>query len=920
MKVILGRYMDGGAWPDAITAFSGGKKAVGGVNLCGPAGFLSLMKEKLGLPVPDIHGSCRIAAWQSFLEKRLSVSTEEKGLFYAESFRADSWNTAKRLLQMRDELKSAGALEGDAAALNAYAEECTARDLPRLAECFRLEELHRKNPVPGQADLLRLVLDELRFLAEGTEPSFPPAAALSLVELATPERHWQKPWQEMFGLLRLCGTRVEELPSPALALPEPPTAEAISILPVFAKGGHVDLSAANLPEAAEALAAALRARFDEGSHGRTVILRAENSMELDGALERHGLPDTGCRNRSTARPFVQLLPLYLRLQLLPFDPENLRQFLLLPVSPLDAALRRNVLHALQHNEFAPWSDGFASWPKRWQEAFSEEEKTPLGQKQAAEWICPSRRVPVGSSIRCGDIVASAKKLELWAEKQARPPLPRTAELCRRLIAAVQSLSSDLSPLTFEKLLDAVLGEGENGAEQRPAAPWAVINNPGQLWGQVDTLIWWDFTDDGSALRDSSFWSDEEHLWLESRACPPADVALDRRARTFAMTAPFFFARRVITITPRFHGSEESLPHPLRALMPEERATRIRASSALLGRGEEEHPFFTPAGREKLSPPPPPSPWNEHKGRRLEAPKNISPSVLESLLACPAAWYFREVLGLDAEHTALSPEAVACGNLAHEIMEGLLREMPGTEDQRTPEELRGHILVRIAERVQDRAARLALPEYEVLRGNMADRLKRSFLTFRARLKKEGLIFLDSERTYRAELGGTTCTGRYDLMLGRKGSDVPCVVADMKWSRRKVYKEQIEEGRAVQLAAYGYLLAHGRRVLPGKNDEKGLAPPAPVRLENAWFFLLPEARIHASETPLEEHWQRVASEWDTLCADLEAGRLRLIRKEASAAQEEPSGGKTSDSENICTWCAYKRLCGRTSAKKDAMEEPA
>ena len=46
MKVILGRYMDSGSWPDAVTHFASGQDAVDGVKICGPAGFLSLLEEK----------------------------------------------------------------------------------------------------------------------------------------------------------------------------------------------------------------------------------------------------------------------------------------------------------------------------------------------------------------------------------------------------------------------------------------------------------------------------------------------------------------------------------------------------------------------------------------------------------------------------------------------------------------------------------------------------------------------------------------------------------------------------------------------------------------------------------------------------------------------------------------------------------
>ena len=125
MKVILGRYLDGGAWPDAVTHFGAGRKAVDGVKICGPAGCLSLLEEKLGLPVRDAHGSVRIAVWEGMLRQRVPSFPQSGEPFYSASFRADSWNTAKRILLMRDELKEAGALARSASLIS----------LARIAAC-----------------------------------------------------------------------------------------------------------------------------------------------------------------------------------------------------------------------------------------------------------------------------------------------------------------------------------------------------------------------------------------------------------------------------------------------------------------------------------------------------------------------------------------------------------------------------------------------------------------------------------------------------------------------------------------------------------------------------------------------------------------------------------------------------------------
>ena len=282
-----------------------------------------------------------------------------------------------------------------------------------------------------------------------------------------------------------------------------------------------------------------------------------------------------------------------------------------------------------------------------------------------------------------------------------------------------------------------------------------------------------------------------------------------------------------------------------------------------------------------------------------------------MLDCPAQWYFKEILHLDSDRDELSGEAITCGNLAHEVMEILLKERRDTQVSRTEEELLVYITQILAEQAQNKAARLALPEYEILLRSMAGRLARSFSALCKRMDEQGLVFLDSEQSYRGMLGNSECSGRYDLMLGRKESEVPAIVADMKWSRRKAYKEQAEKSRAVQLAAYHFLLSEGRKVIGWKDGEPVLAPPNPIHLENAWFFLLPEAQIHEAVTPLDEQWQSIEDDWNSICSALAAGRLPL-------AETGQDSGKKAGNESPCTWCSYKKLCGYTPASADSEDE--
>jgi len=913
MKIILGRYMDGGSWPDAVTHFGGSREAVGGVKICGPAGLISLLEEKLGLPVRDSHGSIRIAVWEGLLRQRDLASRTK--LFYADSFQKDSWNTAKRLLQMRDELKEAGALEGSAEELEHQA-EAHAIGFPRLAEFFRLEAAHLRSSgyAPGTADRLRLILQELAFLKELGSSL---AESLNEITLVTPEAHWQAPWRELFGLLRDCGVPVCDHDADAASF---------QLRHLSCTAERVSLTADRLSEAAEALAAVLKARHSDGTLGSIAFLRKGSSYELDGALERHGLCGTGCRERSTARPFIQLLPLYLRLQLLPFDPETLRQFLLLPVNPLPVSVRQRLLAALQRKEFSPASEELAHWPESWQKPFCDKEGKPFANREElVSWFCPPQPVSE-ESIRPGDMAKAAERLLAWAAKKADQKkdgedsgegtathspdadLLKTAALCKRFIATADCLRkahiARLDMLSFEKLLDAVLGEGEKSADDRKPMPWPVLSEAGQFWNGIDTIIWWDFADDGRALRGSSVWSDEERNCLKKQGCPLADIDIERLARNYAATAPFRLARRVVTVTPRFHDSEESLPHPLSDFLP--RPTLDIEASAILGgngeAGERALPPFWQVEREELQPANAPAPWQEEQGGPIPLPKKLNPSGLDSLLACPAAWYFKNILRLDADRTKLSGEPIAKGNLAHEVMEELLKQY---QDGTLPDDasLEKHILG-LTENLAPRiAARYALAENEVVRRSMAEKLTRSFKVFVRRMEELGLVFLDSEQACTGALDGIAFSGRYDLMLGRKGG--PAVLVDMKWSSQKKYEDQVKNGTAAQLAAYHYLLEHGSRAA----REGDSTAPSPVKLEDAWFFLLPKSAIHAVSDgaegkTLEKHWNEVEQAWKAMRADLEHGLLRTA--DAPKADEEP-----------CRYCGYKKLCGMPGTANDGQD---
>lgn len=884
--------MDGGSWPDAVTHFGGGQNAIGGVKICGPAGFLSLLEEKLGLPVRLDNESHRISVWMGLL------SQGPTSAFYMRSFKEAPWQTARTVLALRDRLKKAGAFEGDMGARS-----IRAAAHPRLAEMFRLEAAYaRTTSAPGQADRIRSLIAHVADWG---------ISGIREVELLEPIDCWEEPWPGFFSILTELGVNVGHGTRGQAPLPMPPE--------------FYRLDAENPSEAAQALAAALVSR-QSGELGRVVFIRREDSFELDAALQSFGLAGTGCRLRSTARPALQLLPLFLRLHLFPFDPEILRQFLLLPLSPLDGDFAMEVMSALRFAEVLPdrrtgWPE---AWPSAWRGLLDTEGKThgrfisTAERRRFLEWITPENAIlpeeaEHGLSARA---FALADALERWASSESRhiPELESTSALCRKLKEALHG-SPSLNQMGLEQLLESLIGEGEKPSETRMSLPWTVLTSTGQLFGSADTVIWWDCVDDGSAPRDDAAWSFEERRWLEGEGIQPDSVSAVRRSMEAAMRRPFQYARRLILITPRMIGGEESSAHPVMALLPESSQPHVvKATDVLQGKAAD---AFWQVGLDALPPAVPALEWDSFTERQLKMPIQLSPSSLNKLLECPARWYFENILELDASIVSLQSEATQKGNIAHDAVEGLLAEDKEAGGLQEEEFKQAALARRLYCAAQNRAARLAAPEKQAILQDMAARLEESLDLFKRDMRQNGLVFLDAEKTCRGELDGIPYKGRYDVALAdAERPEEASVIVDLKWSKSGSFAEQMKKG-SIQLASYWYLLKHG--TVQGRSG---------TDIREVRYFLMPKAEIISSADPrnpaLEDQWDAVYQDWTLLKEKLESGLLPTALDWAMELERATHPDETEDKVEkaaskracaACQYCSCGLLCGsRVSKKKE------
>ena len=913
MKIILGKYMDGGAWPDAVTHFGDGQNAVGGVKVCGPAGLLSLLEEKLGLPSSSAHGSKRIAVWEDLLKQRILSSSFGCEPFYAESFLKDSWNTAKRLLQMRDELKAMGAIGFGCPSPRFLAEDCAAKGLARLAEIFRLEAEMQAQHLEETDKLEHITGHICEWGISGVQS----------VALAEPRDCWNREWQTLFRTLENKGVAVEAggMDSQASPLQSP---EEFFLL----EGETVS-------EAALALAAMFHhAKEQKLDLGRTVLIRPEDSFELDTALHTFGLPGTGCRKLSAARPPCQLFALYLRHRLLPFDPEVLRHLLLLPLNPIDNDFAAEILAALRHSESLP-AHG-ENWSKAWRELLKGSKEKPCrldGQKRLellTAWIVPQKSGKEGNgqeSLR-DKALFHLSTLKDWANdsKEEFPELKETAKLCDILETHIKHRAA-LTDKELELLIDETISKGSKAPAAIEARPWAVLSSPGQLHCQgqaqtADTIIWWNCVDDSFSLRPTP-WNSSEHDWMEQRGLLTDSTEPERRSRSHTIRRPFLHARRLILVSPRLLNGEETSAHPVMALIDkDQKPMRIQAENVLQGNSDKLEALWH-IGTCTLPEAPERPAWSSSPSRTLKGPDQLSPSSLSTLLSCPLRWYLEHRLGFEKKRNELQHDAPLLGNMAHSVVEALLNEYGDTlKEQNITQQ---DILQKLQKAAENEAARFSREEHLAKLQDMAVKLHRSVQELCRFMGEEDLVFLDTERTYKGTLDkDVSYKGRYDLALARSHSpQEPAAIIDLKWSKSSNFREQMQKG-SVQLASYWYLLNKGWLETGGREfPDCRLKTPAGHDIGEVCYYLMMDAdMVRSKDYPksLRSHWEGVMEKWNILKHCFAEGRLPAVREWtlllSSPEKDEDARKKVVNNQvaSTCKYCDFSLLCGEKGLKKD------
>jgi len=907
MNIVFGMNLNGAEWSQE-------KASLGQLQL-GPTGLLSLLETQLGLNGLTAHPAQRINEYMQRLEQ-----ADQPNAWFHNSLQADSWSTAKQMLSWRDELIEAG--------WDGLAHDSSS---PRLLSLADVEAVDEHPLSPGRQDRLQAVLSVL-----GQHSS-------DIVSIHTQEPLDLLPpvWEKLFALLQSSGVIIDLI---SVETSSAGPSNLAQVRAAFAEpdynaeiNAHDDslilLKAADEWEAAENLATWLAA--DKDANDQVTIICDSNSDILDQALVRQGLPKLGSAVDSQWRAVLQVLPLVLVNAWKPVDIHRLVELLALPVSPVPHFAVRYLLDAVSSE---PGVGGDA-----WKEALINiaEERAEIAEKDSKGWVkheaftqeldemLAFNRFDPEEGISEENLSQRCQWVVEWLARQveANPILIEAMSHAREMQKLAKGKGC-LPRVTVERMLDSVIATGSSAPDRfQQAAPWSVVTHPKQITEKSGTIIWWGFYDQGQS--PAAHWSHIERSYLESQGAELESTATYRLREADGWRQSIRQAGdSLIFVTPeRIHG-DAVFHHPFwdevryaatKSGDEDGIAARLTRSCDRLQKDGQ----WQMAGRAmQLSSVDPAvqleaDSVHEIPMQAVNAPKRLSYSQMSSMIGCPMKW----ALHYHANLRVPAPMAVPTGNqmigsFTHRIIEELYAEPVKQWDA---DEAAAKAVELYDQFLPSMASELMLDGHELDNRRYREAVAQAVRLLVGAIDQGGLTVIKAEQKLEGELSSNGAAipfvGSADLML--RDAKGKLFVLDLKWSWSSNYrKKEIEEGSALQLATYAWLLRDENR-----ND-----------WAEGGYFMLAQGEL-LSDSPVfgldaltparssQEIWELGAKTWKQRLLELQGGSLKaagLVEHQLKASGLSRDKVQTQmkgecDVKNLlyqsppCGFCDFGTLCG-------------
>jgi len=796
-------------------------EARAGFECVGPLGLARRLGRILGLPAEPAAAPERLAAFEQRLQRH------DNGLrSYSASRKNDPFGVAAFLLTLRDRLRLAGWQGGPL------------RGSARLEDLAELEAFDGPALLPGFPDVLAGLATEVERVRR---------LPLSLcVRLSAPREGFPPLLLRLVDALAAASATVED------AAPDAPLASAKTDLgrlqralidgaapqAVLKGDGTFLLLDADTPvEAAELAASFAR----ELPLGQATFAVTTESGALDAALSRQGLPTLGLSSSSRLRPHLQVLPLRLALAFRPQDPFRAAELLLLPGAPLPGHTRRRLLEAL--NEMP--GIGSPAWNEAIAASVQDEEERARGAGDAdaraagnrlagriSTWFGgdlfdPSEGILAAKAAALCDIVArwagsragaagedakdgsSPDDVGLWAHAAT------VAGTLQRMLVA-HPPDQRLTQLALAQLHDLAVGSGSDlavfeGEAGRPA----VCGAPGSVLPGAADVLWWGFvqvTDPGPVPEP---WTETERAALSVSGLRLAGPGEARRFEAWCWRRPVLASReRAALVRWRISGADPVATHAF----ADELSTRLApgALAACTFTSEQllkgaKAPWKPCA--QKIEPADPIIPhavW-QAPPETLAPSGTLSATALESLLGCPFKWalehqgLLRPGRGVD-----IPDDNRLLGGFAHRILQDMVL---GTErmdvERATEDEAKKWAALSFDARVGSEAAPLVRRGREAELDGARTLVAGAAAALVRHLQAGGWKVKAAEQPVSGRFAGHDVAGYVDLVLEKEGTEA---LLDLKLSGGRYRREELEKGRALQLALYASMLKSSGHAQP------------------------------------------------------------------------------------------------------------
>jgi len=909
MQIVFDMAYDQNIAPTGVQA---GQSSMGRLFV-GSQGLLGVLETHLGLGAKETHHAMRI---QGYMESMQSVVHKPEAGFFKQSLEADAWSSAKQFLNWRDELMLAG--------WNGLAFQTTSEKLHALAV---VERVFPEGLKKGLGDRLQVVLSTLEQHSFLHIQSVQLNAAIN--DLPYLIRKVLHKLQDL-GVTLLSDSAVKRNASGNLGsiqqamIDSSEEREAVNVGDdsIILLRPEDEWSAANI------LASWLRA--GEARNSDVLLVHNGGSNVLEQAMHNMALPKLGSNERSTFRAALQIMPLALANAWSPLNIQGLLSFLSLPVSPVPRFAAKRLRGAIQSE---PGVGG-----ERWQQAeckIIETKKANLlregveeadAEIQAQGFMDELNRFLTGFRFNPKEGLDPKALAEIchWVKKGLKTPalkqsMAQALAQVDRMIELAERHHKAIPKAQVERMLDSVIAEGgRNPDSHAQAALWHTVADTGAIAGEIDTIVWWNFTDAGQSSL--TFWSKEERVAL-AEAGVQLEVPATVRAREADQwrRAVLNAGKRLLLISPlKMHGESiqvhplwDEIRHAAVFFNDSEKVKEAKYNSLLRDISKLKfQPTFELAGRsieqciEEKTQLKAAEAMLHIEQEIIKKPKGLSFSQMSTLIGCPSKWVFQYHARLSSMDSLSLPTGnTMIGSLCHKIVEDLYTDTT----KWNAVTVRSYTSSLFDKRVPQMAAELLQPgrelEIERYRISVCDAVDALLKTIE---QAELTVTKTEGQVSGKDLDGIPFKGYIDLLLEDKDGQV--FVIDLKWSGSTKYKkEEVKDGKALQLASYAWML---------KSADDVWAPGA--------YFMLAQGELLADDyrfkadyvidSPLsaKDVWQLGSKTWSSLFKQAKEGEIEVSglfdEKELKSVREEQG---LMYVKPPCHFCDFGNLCGKMRA---------